>query len=243
MTHNLVNKEFVNEVCSIIEAGRQKAYSAVNNSMIETYWKIGERIVIEEQNGNERAEYGKRIIEHLSKELTFKYGAGFSARYLRAFRKFYTVIPNLEIWKSRFPNLQWTHIFRTLRVGDEIAIRWYLETASQEMWSVRTLDRNISTQYFERHFSQPKLPMKEDNPNKLELLKSPIVAEFLGFKQDNSFSEKELETAIINHLQDFIMEMGRGFAFVKRFLFYLQKRNCVERLKNKKIFSYYNNVS
>lgn len=84
------------------------------------------------------------------------------------------------------------------------------------MWSVRTLDRNISTQYFERHFKQPLLTSEEEKTNKLELLKNPIVAEFLGFKQDNSFSEKELETAIINHLQDFIMEMGRGFAFIGR---------------------------
>ena len=112
--------------------------------------------------------------------------------------------------------MQWTHIYRTLRGGNEVAIRWYLETASKEMWSVRTLDRNISTQYFERHFVQPELPMKEEQPNKLELLKNPIVAEFLGFKQDNTYSEQELETAIIDHLQDFIMELGRGFAFVKR---------------------------
>jgi predicted nuclease of restriction endonuclease-like (RecB) superfamily len=118
--------------------------------------------------------------------------------------------------QTRLQNLTWSHILTALRVDSDVSIRWYLETASLEMWSVRTLDRNISTQYFERHFSQPKLPMKEDNPNKLELLKSPIVAEFLGFKQDNSFSEKELETAIINHLQDFIMEMGRGFAFIGR---------------------------
>lgn len=177
---------------------------------------MGQRIVKEEQKGTERAEYGKRIIEQLSKELTFKYGSGFSARYLRAFRKFYIVVPNFEIWKSRFPNLQWTHVFRALRVGDETAIRWYLQMASQEMWSVRTLDRNISTQYFERHFSQPQLAMTETEPNKLELLKNPIIAEFLGFKQDNSFSEQELETAIINHLQEFIMELGRGFAFMGR---------------------------
>jgi predicted nuclease of restriction endonuclease-like (RecB) superfamily len=87
---------------------------------------------------------------------------------------------------------------------------------SQEMWSVRTLSRNIGTQYFERHFRQPQLPMKEEHPDKLEMLKSPIIAEFLGFKQDNSFSEQEFETAVINHLQDFIMELGRGFAFVAR---------------------------
>ena len=206
----------VNDVCTIIEHGRKQAYSAVNTAMIETYWKIGKRIVEEEQQGSERAEYGEQLINKLSKQLLNYYGSSFSPRYLRAFRKFYIVFPKFEIWKSRFPNLQWTHIFRALRVSDETAIRWYLEMASQEMWSVRTLDRNISTQYFERHFSQPQLPMKEECPNKLELLKNPIVAEFLGFKQDNSYSEQELETAIIGHLQDFIMELGRGFAFVKR---------------------------
>lgn len=211
-----IDRFFVDDVCLIVEDGRQTAYSAVNSTMLETYWKVGQRIVEEEQKGAERAEYGKHIIEQLSQELTLRYGAGFSARYLRAFRKFYIVVPNFEIWKSRFPNLQWTHVFRALRVGDETAIRWYLEMASQEMWSVRTLDRNISTQYFERHFSQPQLVMTETEPNKLELLKNPIVAEFLGFKQDNSFSEQELETAIIDHLQEFIMELGRGFAFMGR---------------------------
>lgn len=212
----LIQNKLITDIRKIIEQGRKAAYTSVGSIMIETYWQIGKRIVEEEQRGEERAEYGEQLINKLSKQLTTDFGSGFSARYLRAFRKFYTVIPNFEIWKSRFPNLQWTHIFRTLRVGDETAIRWYLEMASQEMWSVRTLDRNISTQYFERHFSQPQLPMHEEHPTKLELLKSPIVAEFLGFKQDYSFSEQELETAIINHLQDFIMELGRGFAFVKR---------------------------
>ena len=87
------------------------------------------------------------------KKLTHSYGSGFSGRYLRSFRKFYIVVPDITIWKSRFPNLSWTHIFKTLRVEDDSAARWYLETASQQMWSVRTLDRNISTQYYERHFS------------------------------------------------------------------------------------------
>lgn len=135
---------------------------------------------------------------------------------MRSFRRFYLIFDNYEIWKSRFPNLTWTHIYKSLRVDDPIAIRWYLETASQEMWSVRTLDRNISTQYYERHFAQPQLPTAEIEPNKFELLKSPIIAEFLGFKADTSFSEEDLETAIIGHLQDFLMEMGRGFAFMGR---------------------------
>ncbi|MBO4379984.1 MAG: DUF1016 family protein [Muribaculaceae bacterium] len=206
----------VSDVRTIIDNGRRQAYSAVSSAMVETYWHIGRRIVEEEQQGEQRAEYGTQLVEGLARQLTHDYGKGFSARYLRAFRKFYQLIPSIEIWKSRFPNLTWTHIFRTLRVDNEVAARWYLTTASQEMWSVRTLDRNIGTQYFERHFKQPQLAMKEENPDKLELLKSPIVAEFLGFKQDYSFSEQELETAIINHLQDFIMEMGRGFAFMGR---------------------------
>ena len=216
MSESAGNGSIIADIRNLIEQGRREAYSSVGNIMIETYWQIGKRIVEEEQGGQERAAYGNQLIDRLSKQLTHDYGEGFSARYLRSFRKFYMVVPDYRIWKSRFPNLQWTHIFRTLRVGDETAIRWYLETASQEMWSVRTLDRNISTQYFERHFTQPQLPMAEKQPTKPELLKNPIVAEFLGFNQDNSFSEKELETAIIDHLQDFLMELGRGFAFVKR---------------------------
>lgn len=172
----------------------------------------------EEQHGKERAEYGKNLINTIANELTREYGSGFSARYLRAFRQFYLIVPNFEIWKSRFPNLLWTHVFRTLRVGDETAIRWYMETASREMWSVRTLERNINTQYFERHFMQPALPSEQKNKDIKadELIKSPIIAEFLGLRQDVQYSESELETAIIEHLQEFIMEMGRGFAFIKR---------------------------
>lgn len=210
------NKQFINDICSIIDNGRGKAYHSVNQQMIETYWRVGKRIIEEEQNGKERAEYGKRIIEELSKELTYRYGKGFSKRYLAYFRKFYITIDNLEILQTRLQNLTWSHILTALRTDSEVSIRWYLQMASQEMWSVRTLDRNISSQYFERHFKQPQLPIKEENPDKLEMLKNPIVAEFLGFPQNNSFSEQELETAIIEHLHDFIMELGRGFAFMAR---------------------------
>ena len=208
----------VDDIKTIINNGRAAAYSAVNSVMISTYWNIGRRIVEEEQHGNQRAEYGKNLINLLAAELTNEYGYGFSARYLRAFRQFYLIVPNYEIWKSRFPNLLWTHIFRTLRLNDETAIRWYLETASREMWTVRTLDRNISTQYYERHFQQPALPSQSDEQgiSANELIKSPIVAEFLGLKQDVHYSESDLESAIIEHIQEFIMEMGRGFAFVKR---------------------------
>lgn len=213
-----VESNFIIDIKSIIDQGRQQAYASVNAVMLETYWNLGKRIVEQEQKGKEKANYGEHLIEILSKELTLTYGKGFSGRYLRAFRQFYLLIPNIEIWKSRFPNLTWTHVFTTLRVGNQLAARWYLETASQEMWSVRTLDRNISTQYFERHFKSPELPSTSSHTvnDKFELLKSPIIAEFLGFKKDDSYSESQLENAIITHLQEFIMEMGRGFAFMGR---------------------------
>ncbi len=129
---NNIDSSFIAEVKKIVEQGRQQAYASVSKLMIETYWKIGERIVLQEQKGANRAEYGAQIISKLSEELTRVYGKGFSGRYLRAFRQFYLVVPDLEIWKSRFPNLTWTHILKTLRCDDPTAIRWYLSTASQE---------------------------------------------------------------------------------------------------------------
>lgn len=219
----LVRDAFINDVKSIVAEGLNTAYSAVNSAMISTYWNIGKRIVEEEQQGAQRAEYGKKLISELSKALTLEYGQDYSPRYLRAFRQFYLTIPSLEIWKSRFPNLTWTHIFRALRVSDPTAIRWYLENASTEMWSVRTLGRNISSQYYERHFAAPQIVKKssgEDSEqfgtSSEELLKSPLIAEFLGMSARTDYNESDLETAIIDHLQEFIMELGKGFAFVKR---------------------------
>lgn len=210
------NSKLYDDVCSIIEKGRELAYSAVSKQMIETYWQIGQRIVEEEQQGKERAEYGEHLIEKLSEQLTFRYGKGYSKRYLAYFRQFYLTINDIHILQTRLQNITWSHIIRVLGIEDPMAIRWYLESASKEMWSVRTLDRNVSTQYYERHYAKPSLPESESEPNKFELLKSPIVAEFLGFKEDASFSEEELESAIISHLQDFLIEMGRGFAFLGR---------------------------
>lgn len=208
----------VDDIKNIINNGRATAYTAVNSAMIATYWNIGRRIVEEEQHGNQRAEYGKELIKMLAKELTHEYGSGYSERYLAYFRKFFITVPDLKILQTCLQNLKWSHILTTLRVDDETARRWYLETASREMWTVRTLDRNISTQYYERHFQQPALPSqsngKETSAN--ELIKSPFVAEFLGLKQDVHYSESDLESAIIEHIQEFIMEMGRGFAFMKR---------------------------
>ena len=216
-TDILLPSGFLTDIRTIIEQGRRQAYAQLNATMIDTYWMIGRRIVEEEQNGQNRAEYGKGLIDSLSRQLSIEYGEGFSARYLRAFRQFYSAVPDYEIWKSGFPNLTWTHIYRTLRVKDNKAIRWYLETASQEMWSTKMLNRNISTQYYERHLLAPSLPMeKTDDKDAGEFVKNPVMAEFLGIKQHTKYVETDLETAIIDHMQEFMMELGRGFAFVKR---------------------------
>ena len=119
--------QVVNDIKQIIDTGRNAAYAAVDATMIATYWNIGRRIVEEEQHGQERAQYGKELIKTLAKELTHEYGSGYSDRYLRAFRQFYLVMPNYQIWKSRFPNLTWTHIYRTLRVGGEEQLRKEIE--------------------------------------------------------------------------------------------------------------------
>lgn len=214
-----IDKKFVDDVKTIINKGRSLAYTAVDTTMISTYWNVGRRVVEEEQKGSNRAAYGTKLLLHLSTELTQEYGSGYSARYLAYFRKFYQTIPDISILQTRLQNLRWSHIIEILRVGDEVARRWYLETASEQVWSIKALKRNISTQYYERHYSQPQITENKEAKiaaKNTEILKTPFMGEFLGFKLEDSFSEKELESSIISHLKDFLMEMGRGFAFIAR---------------------------
>lgn len=210
---------------SIVEAGRNSAYQSVNTAMIFTYWRLGERIVIAEQSGHKRADYGKRIISLLSEDLTAQFGKGYSARALRQFRQFYLQFPDLEKWNACVPFLTWTHFRALLRVTNESARRWYLQEAARESWSYRTLDRNISTLYYERMLmSRNQEPVHEEmqlktadyQSDKLEFIKNPVVAEFLGLASNIDFSESEMEQSIITYIQKFLMEMGKGYAFVAR---------------------------
>ena len=218
-------RHVLSDVRQIISAGRTAAYAATNREMLTTYWNVGRRIVEEEQKGEERAEYGKRLIAVLAKELTAEFGSGFFERNLRRYRQFYLFFPDPEIWTARGPNLSWTHFRSLLRVPDEDARLWYLNEASVEGWSSRTLDRNIATQYYYRLLQSPKkeqvvVEMKEKTAAFQKapsaLIKSPIVAEFLGFRTQDSYVESDLESALLAHLTDFMLEMGRGFAFVAR---------------------------
>lgn len=220
-----VSQAFIGDVRRIIEEGRKQAYAAAGNIALATYWNVGRRIVEEEQNGQCRADYGKRLIDGLANRLSTSYGSNYSKRNLQHYRKFYLLFPDFEKVYELVHNLNWTHIRRLLSVTDPKARQWYMMQASKDMWSTTTLDRNISSQYFERRLAaqreHPEIPLTEaiapyNDSDPLEYIKNPTVAEFMGFRRDTSYSESELEQALIDNLEKFILELGRGFAFVER---------------------------
>ncbi len=207
------------DICSIIESARDYAYKSVNFTLVERNWLIGYRIAKEELKGNNRADYGLEIIKKLSKELTKQYGKGFDRSNLYRFLSFYKNFPQIVDALSRQSGnlLSWTHYRTLLQVFDKKARDWYEKEALEQMWSTRTLQRNIDTQYYYRLLkSQAKesviKEMEENNKenylmNKLEFVKNPVIAEFLGYSLDSTFTETELETSIINNLQKFLMEL------------------------------------
>ena len=213
----------INDVRNIVESGLRKAYQNANAITVLTYWQVGRRIVEEEQQGERRAEYGAQIINVLSANLRRTYAKGYTSRDLRAYRQFYLCFNDLEIWYSRVPNLTWTHFRTLLSVTNNDARYWYVKEASREMWSVRTLARNVGSQYYHRLLQSPKkeaviaemqqltAPLQEDAR---QFMKDPVVAEFLQLPSNTDFTESELEKAIIKHLRAFLLELGRGFAFM-----------------------------
>ena len=221
---NLLLSDSLDDLRKIINSGRDSAYAAVNSIGILTYWNIGKRIVENEQQGENRAEYGKKLTKVLAEQLSKEFGNTYSQRNLEYYRKFYLVFNDIEILNACVQNLTWSHFRSLLRVDDDNARIWYMNESVKENWSSRTLDRNIGTQYYYRLLKSPqKEPVIQEmmektsalqNPN--ELIKNPIIAEFLGFKAEDAYLESELENAIISHIRDFLMELGRGFAFVAR---------------------------
>ena len=249
-------KFLVNDLKTIVSKARSKAFAAVNYSLVERNWRIGKRIVEEEQNGEARAEYGKHIIEVASAALTEEFGKGFSETNIRTFRKFFLIFRNLEIQQtvsaeSNLPKQQtlsdnlsshfqkgqtppaqfklrllpWSHYERLIRIEDKRARDWYAKEAFEQGWSYRTLSRNINTLYYERLLmSKDKAPVEKEmkektnefQQDKLEYIKSPVVMEFLGLPSDSSLKESKLESAIIDNLEKFLMEMGKGYALVAR---------------------------
>lgn len=215
----------IGDIRQIIESGRRQAYASVNASMIVTYWNIGRRIVEEEQHGEARAEYGDFLIKDLASDLTKDYGGNFSYRNLCYYRKFYLCFNDLEIVYARVHNLTWTHFRHLLRIDEEKVRLWYMNEAASQLWSTRELERNIHTQYYHRLLANQQDKAAEvvdinakqnTDDNKLEFVKNPVVAEFLGLKPSRDFMESDLENAIIAHIEKFLMEMGKGFALVDR---------------------------
>ena len=254
--YNDEDNMLVNDLRSIVSKARSKAFAAVNYSLVERNWRIGQRIVEEEQNGASRAEYGKHVIEVASAALTKEFGKGFSETNIMNFKKFYLKFKELTIpqtlseefkkqkhqtlsdessllpqkgqtqsTQSELRLLPWSHYERLIRVEDKKAREWYAKEAFEQGWSFRTLNRNINTLYYERLLmSKKKRPVVDEmqdktkayQQDKLEYIKSPVVLEFLGLPEDTSLAESKLETAIINNLEKFLMEMGKGYALVAR---------------------------
>ena len=215
----IVPADFYDRISGILSSARKRAYMAVNYSMVLAYWEIG-RSIVEEQGGTDRAAYGDKLIEGLSVRLTEDFGKGFDTSNLLNMRRFYLAFP---IQDALRPELTWTHYRKLITVKDEKARAWYMNEAADEQWSTRQLDRQISTLYYDRLLaSRDKAPVVAEANEKLaelapeRFIKDPYVLEFLDLKNYPALRESELEQALIDNLQDFLLELGTGFCFVAR---------------------------
>ena len=222
-------------VRDILLSARTQVRQTVNNTMVQAYWQIGRLIVEDEQGGERRAEYGKRVLPELAKRLAAEFGTGFSITNLKMFRQFYLAFPigHTLCDQSGLGRLSWSHFRNLLRVENVKARAWYANEAANQCWSVRALDRQISTLYYERLIgSQKQDGVREEAANKIavdaphdprDFIRDPYVLEFLGVQPDAGLYEQDIEQGLIDRLQQFLMELGKGFAFVAR-----QKRLQVE---------------
>ena len=219
--------DILKDMCGIIESSQKAAYQTVNTLLVQRNWMIGYRIAEEELGGQERSEYGLQVIKNLSKELTSRYGKGYDRGTLYRCLKFYKMFPEIvaSLGQQSGAILSWTHYRVLLQVEDKTARDWYEKEAVEQTRSVRTLQRNISSQYYYRMLKTQKKELVENEMkeltasyqnDKLEFIKNPVVAEFLGFSQDTDFTESDLEKSILSNLQKFLMELGKGYAFVAR---------------------------
>ena len=197
---------------------QSKVYTAVNSAMVQAYWEIGQEIH-KACGKNDRAEYGKKLLEYLSEHLTKDFGKGFTVANLKNMRQFYRTFPNRQTLSSE---LSWSHYNLLMRIEDEKVRQFYAVECVKSNWSVRQLKRQINSFYYERLLaSQDKESIKNEIklPEKVEpknIIRDPYVLEFLGLEGKTNFYEKDLEQAIIDHLQKFLLELGRGFSFVAR---------------------------
>lgn len=216
----LINQSLIQEVRNIIFHSRDNAVRSVNWERTIMYWQIGKRIFEEEQEGKDRADYGTYLIRFLSEQLQPEFGSGFSYRQLNWYRQFYRTFPIVSTLRTQF---NWSHYKLLISINEEHKRAYYIAEAENNNWTSRQLERQINSQLYERLLlsnnkeSLLAVARKEKNPvHPSEIIKDPMVLEFLGLKPNSAYYEKDLEQAIINHLQDFILELGNGFAFIAR---------------------------
>lgn len=226
VNYNKSNDVF-SDIQSIIETAQNQAYKAVDSILTQRNWLIGYRIAEEELAGHDRADYGTEVIKQLSKELTAKYGKGYDRSNLYHYVRFYKTYPKIIDTACRLSHIRltWSHYRVLLQVSDSAAREWYEKEAYEQTWSVKTLQRNVSSQYYYRMLktqnqdavdSEMKQLTSNYQNDKLEFIKNPVIAEFLGLSSSVDFTESKLESCIITNLQRFLMELGKGYAFVAR---------------------------
>ena len=211
----------------IIDESRRFAHAVVNDALVRRNWALGKRIAEEELEGETRASYGEEILSSLARSLTKEYGKGFSKTNLYQFVRFYREFPEIfQTLSGKSPTiLTWSHYCTLLQVKDASVRKWYAREAAEQSWTVRTLQRNISSQYHERMLlsQHPDAVRREMEcvaepyqQDKLEFIHNPVIAEFMGLSEDNTYLESDLESAILTNLQRFMMELGKGYAFIGR---------------------------
>ena len=214
-----MEQQFYDQIKRILSEARNKVYQTANFAMVEAYWNIGKNIV-EQQGGEEKAEYGVRLIAELSKQMSTDFGKGFTVSNLKNMRQFYLTFPKSYALRSE---LSWTHYRLLMRVENKNARRFYIEEAIKSNWSTRQLERQINSFFYERLLSSQNKEKVSEEIQKLEsakvpedIIRDPYVLEFLGLNPKDDFYESDLEEALITHLQKFLLELGRGFSFVAR---------------------------
>jgi predicted nuclease of restriction endonuclease-like (RecB) superfamily len=208
---------FFTDVAQILQTSRSKAYRAVNTAMIQTYWQLGQRIVEEEQQGEARAVYGQDLMSKLSRYLGEHFGQGFSVANLKNFRQFYLTFPSFDEFATHcVANIAWSHVRLIMRLDSTAERHYYLQEASSQNWSSRLLERNIKSGYYRRVLAHQSPLNNLLQPSASPFIKDPYVLEFLGLPENLSGKENRLEQSLINHLQQFLLELGKGFSFVAR---------------------------
>ena len=228
ISNNITEQSLLQNIKQLLQSSRQHLQQSINTTMVQTYWNIGRLIAEHEQKGNKRAAYGTQQLQHISNSLTTEFGKGFDVSNLRKMRQFYQLFSK---WGTVSLKLSWSHYRRLIRIENDTARDWYLQESIENNWSARALDRQISSLYYERLLSSKEVaPVKDEAKVKTDVLavdtknflRDPYIFDFCNLPTQ-SLLESDLEQALMDNLQAFLLELGKGFAFVAR-----QQRLSVE---------------